>query len=61
MCDPALRAVIPLTRVAANIPRGAHIALTAGQHAPQLVGESPANGKITGNPRTPETPSNTGH
>jgi hypothetical protein len=59
--DPALGTVIPLMRVTANIPRGVHIALTAGQHATQQVGESPTDGTITANPRTPEAPSDTGH
>jgi hypothetical protein len=56
-----LRTGIPLMRVTTSIAGGVHIALTAGQHGTHQVGESPADGTITANPRTPETPGNTGH
>lgn len=56
-----LRTVIPLMRVTTSIAGAVHIALTAGQHATHQVGESLADGTITANPRTPETPGNTGH
>lgn len=56
-----LRTVITIVRVTASIAGGLHIAWTAGQHATHQVGESPADGTITANPRIPETPSNQGH
>lgn len=56
-----LRTVISPMRVTASIAGGLHIAWTAGQHATHQVGESPADGTITANPRIPETPSNQGH
>lgn len=56
-----LRTVMPLMRVTASIAGGLHIALTAGQYATHQVGESSADGTITANPRTPETPDNQGH